>query len=78
MDQDAPQREWGEDGLPIGETEGERVVREAREAEAIAQGYADAAAGRVIEWHVLMAYFDALDRGEAPPFPAFEGAPLRL
>lgn len=77
MDQ-STQRDWGEDGLPVGETAGERAVREAREAESVAQGYADAAAGRVIEWHELMAYFDALDRGETPPFPAFESVPLRL
>ena len=77
MDQ-GTEPEWGEDGLPVGETAEERALREQREAESVARGYADAAAGRVIEWHDLMAYFDALDRGETPPFPAFEGVPLRL
>ena len=69
MDQDAPQREWGEDGLPIGETEGERVVREAREAAMIARGIAELKAGLYLTEDELDAWFDQLDRDPDAPMP---------
>ena len=69
MDQDMPQREWGEDGLPIGETAGERVVREAREAATIARGIAEFKAGLYLTEDELDAWFDQLDRDPDAPMP---------
>ena len=69
MDQGTPQREWGEDGLPIGETDGERVVREAREAESIARGIADFEAGRYYEEDEIEAWLDQLELNDDAPMP---------
>ena len=69
MDQGTPQREWGEDGLPIGETDGERVSREQREAESIARGIADLKAGRYFTEDELDAWFEELERNPDAPMP---------
>ena len=69
MDQGTPQREWGEDGLPIGETAEERGVREAREAESVARGHADFAAGRYYEEDEIEVWLDQLELDDNAPMP---------
>lgn len=68
MDQ-GMQREWDEDGLPIGETDEERVVREQREAESIARGIADVEAGRYYEEDEIEAWLDQLELDDNAPLP---------
>lgn len=69
MDQGMAQREWGEDGLPIGEADAERAAREVREAAIIAQGIAEFKAGYYLLDDEVDAWFEELERNPDAPVP---------
>jgi hypothetical protein len=60
------------------ETAAQRAARLRREADAVAEGLADLAAGRWIEETAVDAWLDALETDPEAPMPTPKGHPIRI